>query len=385
MFAPVSPPALFTSPSPRSPRTPTAMSVELDEEAKKKLQQRRSSNVRRVSGVDLSVHHYVPFIPKRKSSMSSGCRITANSEVFADYKHIFPYIMDDGKMTLLTEYDFHNKMSRKYKALFGDTYIYPILGANLTVQEDMLCELTREDKTILELLVLPEVEIMIPGGISTVRTNNKRVGLFIIGKSGDIFPASLRVIKNREIQQLEERFANCGMMKNFAVPEIGESTTSNHVVEQFVQGMDKPDVRRIRDVVGIVESQEEFIAKMEAYGIFHTYVEQLDLATYYENVRNRKTRFVDAGDWREYKDDEPFDWSDWDALSKRRGTETSEDSGIAHDDGPGSPNSVVICDMPKCNSVSGCKGPQQDDEMPPLVSAKDDDDVFMSHNGAGCD
>ncbi|KAL3190993.1 hypothetical protein MRX96_019234 [Rhipicephalus microplus] len=149
--------------------------------------------------------------------------------------------------------------------------------------------------------------------------------------------------------------------------------------------MDKPHVRRIRDVLGIIESQEEFIAKMEAYGIFHTYVEQLDLATYYESVRNRKSRFVDTGDWREYKDDEPFDWSEWDAMSKRRGTETSEDSGIAHDDVPSSPNSVVICDLPTCNGngVCGHKGSKQDEEVPPLVSAKDDDDVFMSHNGTG--
>lgn len=377
----VSPPALFTSPSPRCPRT--TMSVELDEETKKKLQQRRSSNVRRVSGVDLSVHHYVPFIPKRRTSMSSGCRITANSEVFADYKHIFPYITDDGKMTLLTEYDFHNKISRKYQALLGDTYIYPILGTNLSVQEDMLCELTRDDKEFMEFLVLPEVEIMIPGGISTVRTNHKKIGLFIVGKKGDIFPASLKVIKNREIKELEERFENRGVMKNFAVPEIGESTTSDHVVEQFIQGLEKPHVRRIRDVLGIIESQEEFLAKMEAYGIFHTYVEQLDLATYYENVRNRKSRFVDTGDWREYKDDEPFDWSDWDALSKRRGTEASVDSGIVQEDVPSSPNAVVICDMPKCNGVSGHKGSQQDDEVPPLVSAKDD--AFTSHNGAGGD
>lgn len=365
------------------------MSVELplDEEAKKRLQQRRSSNVRRVSGVDLSVHHYVPFIPKRKTSISSGCRITSNSEVFADYKHIFPYITEYGKMTLVTEYDFHNKMSRKYKALLGDTYIYPILGTNLTVQDDELCELTREDKKFLEFLVLPEVEMMIPGGVATIRTNNKRIGLFIVGKRRDIFPAGLKVIKNREIKLLEEKLETWSVMKNFAVPDIGESTTSDHVVEQFVQGMDKPNVRRIRDVLGIVESEEEFLAKMEAYGIFHTYVEQLDLVTYYENVRNRKTRFVDTGDWREYKDDEPFDWSEWDALSERRNTETSEDSGIAHDDVAGSPNSVVICDLPNCsaNGVPGRKGSQQDDEVPPLVSAKDDDDVFMNHNGTNCD
>lgn len=363
------------------------MSVELplDEEAKKKLQQRRSSNVRRVSGVDLSVHHYVPFIPKRRTSVSSGCRITANSEVFADYKHIFPYITDDGRTTLVTEYDFHNKMCRKYKALLGDTYIYPILGTNLSVQEDLLCELTRDDKKFLEFLVFPEVEIMIPGGISTIRTNNKRIGLFIIGKRGDIFPAGLKTITNRELKQLEEKLETWAVIKNFAVPDLGESPTSDHVVEQFVQGMDKPHVRRIRDVLGIIESQEEFIAKMEAYGIFHTYVEQLDLATYYESVRNRKSRFVDTGDWREYKDDEPFDWSEWDAMSKRRGTETSEDSGIAHDDVPSSPNSVVICDLPTCNGngVCGRKGSKQDEEVPQLVSAKDDDDVFMSHNGTG--
>lgn len=363
------------------------MSVELplDEETKQKLQQRRSSNVRRVSGVDLSVHHYVPFIPKRKASITTACRITGYSEVFSDYKHIFPYISEDRKMTLLTEFDFHLKMSRKYQALLGDTYIYPILGVNLSVQEDMLCELTRDDKEFLEFLVLPEVEIMVPGGVASIRTNSKRMGLFIISKKGDIFPAGLKVIKNREIKQLEDKLESWTVHKNFAVPDNTAAITSDHVVEQFVQGMDKPNVKRVRDVLGIVESEEEFLAKMEAYGIFYTYVEQLDLATYYESVRNRKNRFIDTGDWREYKDDEPFDWSQWDALSERRNTETSDDSGIPHDDLPSSPNSVVICDLPKCNEngVPSRKDSRQDEEMPPLVSAKDDnnDDVFTGADG----
>lgn len=362
------------------------MSVELplDEETKAKLQQRRSSNVRRVSGVDLSVHHYVPFIPKRKASITTSCRITGYSEVFSDYKQIFPYITDDGKMTLVTEFDFHQKMSRKYKALLGDTYIYPVLGVNMSVQEDMLCELTREDKKFLEFLVLPEVEIMVPGGIASIRTNSKRMGLFIISKKGDIFPADLKVIKNREIRQLEEKLESFNVHKNFAVPDNTAAITSDHVVEQFVQGMEKPTVRRVRDILGIVESEEEFLAKMEAYGIFYNFVEQLDLTRYYESVRNRKNRFIDTGDWREYRDDEPFDWSEWDALSKRRNTETSDDSGIVHDDVPGSPNAVVVCDRPKCseNGLPSRKDSQQDEEVPPLVSPKDDnnDDVFA---GAG--
>lgn len=362
------------------------MSVEIpiEDEPKPRLDQRRSSNVRKVSGVDLSTHHYVPFIPKRRPSQGGICRITASSEPFSDYKHIFPYIYPDGKTTLLTEYDFHNKMCRKYQALLGDTYIYPILGTNLTVEKDMLQELTREDTKYLELLILPEVEIMIPGGIATIRTNFKRIGLFIVGKRNDIFPAGLKMIKNREIKELEKKLEDRSFLnKNFAVPDIGESTTSDHVVEQFLTGMNIPNVKHLREVLHIVESEEEFLAKMKAHGILHTSVEQLDLPTYYENVRNRKNRFIDTGDWREYKDDEPFDWSEWDAFSKRRDTLTGEDLGINLNDLAASANAVLICDAPDCEETGKEARNESlgDEGIPPLVSAKaeEDDDFFINH------
>lgn len=362
------------------------MSLEVEfppeEEGKPRLEQRRSSNVRRVSGVDLSTHHYVPFIPKRKASVGTVCRITGSSQAFSDYKHIFPYITPEGKTTLVTEYDFHLKMSRKYKALLGDTYFYPILGVNLKVERDMLQELTREDKQYLELLVLPEVEIMVPGGIETVRTNDKRIGLFIIGKRGDIFPAGLKTIKNREITQLEMKLEARALNKNFAVPDIGESTTSDHVIEQFVQGLDIPNIKRLRQVLNIVESEDEFLAKMEELGIIHTNVGQLDLATYYENVRHRKSRFIDTGDWREYKDDEPFDWSQWDASSSRRDTLTGQESALHLNELSTSPNAVLICGVPNCEEAGkpSRNESQGDEEVPPLVSAKTDgdDDVFIN-------
>lgn len=352
------------------------------------VQQRRAStSQRRVSGVDLAAHHYVPFIPKRKASTGSACRITASNAPFVDYKHIYPYIDVNGTTVLLTEYDFHKRMARKYKGLLGDVYLYPVFGTDIKVSKDELCELTRSDEKFLQVLLLPEVEMMVPGGIDTIRTNKKRLGLFIIGKKGDIFPGALKTILNKEMKELEMKLEGMQMTSNFAVPEVRESMTSDRVIQQFIQGLEIPNVKRIWDFLGFTETEEEMrqkIEKMESVGILYTPLPEFDMAAYYDQVRYRKNRFVDMADWREFKDDEPFDWDQWETTNCSPDPDSGASSRKASEDQV-TPNTVLLCELPNNEGaldVSGRASSQTDEDMPALVNSRateGDDDVFRGN------
>ncbi|GIY18994.1 uncharacterized protein CEXT_681401 [Caerostris extrusa] len=73
----------------------------------------------RITGKSHSMddHHYVPCLDDfPKFDHISGCRITEKQLYFKDYKCTYPIIDLDGTSRMVTEHDFHCRITAKYKS-----------------------------------------------------------------------------------------------------------------------------------------------------------------------------------------------------------------------------------------------------------------------------
>ncbi|KAG8195169.1 hypothetical protein JTE90_023344 [Oedothorax gibbosus] len=153
----------------------------------------------RITGKSHSMdeHHYVPCMDNfPKLERSSGCRITEKQLCFKDYKYAYPIIDLDGTTRLVTEHDFHCRITSKYRAMAGHKYVYPVLGATTDKKaKDMTSVI--EDKSLQDVVIPSEVELIIKGGIEDVLRMHDSEYLFIQSKEGSIIPAALREIRGK--------------------------------------------------------------------------------------------------------------------------------------------------------------------------------------------
>lgn len=153
----------------------------------------------RITGKSHSMdeHHYIPCMDNfPKFDRLSGCRITEKQLCFKDYKYAYPIIDMDGTTRMVTEHDFHCRITSKYRAMAGHKYVYPVLGATTDKKaKDMTSVI--EDKSMQDVILPSEVEIIIKGGVEDVLRLHDSEYLFIQSKEGSIIPAALKEIRGK--------------------------------------------------------------------------------------------------------------------------------------------------------------------------------------------
>jgi len=288
-----------------SESTGTGSSQKSSPTSSPKLDRRRRSSAALKNGP----HNYTPFYPRRASMAIRG-RVCSSSEVFKDCRPIYPFIGLDGNTLMVSEFDFHVKMAKKYKALLGDRYIYPVLDETLPkgFTANDLEDITKQDKTMLDFFIPHEVELMVPGGIKTVKRGASEK-VYIFAKQGDlVMPTAIKVVLNREMKEFQKKRETLNSASHYAVPSNDVDITSDEVVQAFIAGLEVPTVRRLRDLLGLHEDAEEAMERMKELGLLEKYLVTVDDSTYFK----QRSRFADFGaDYRDFKDDEEFDLSEF--------------------------------------------------------------------------
>ncbi|OQR70051.1 hypothetical protein BIW11_01749 [Tropilaelaps mercedesae] len=264
-------------------------------------------------------HSYIPFIPRRQSMVIRD-RVAGVSEINKDCVHIYPYLREDGTMVVVSEYDFNVKMQKKYKALLGDKYVYPVMDSAPKVTEEELLEVTRDDKELLDYFIPHEVEVMVPGGIRTFKKDAANTLLMLSNKDSRIYEVKVKSVTCKEMKEFESQRQALADSSQFCVPTNTGDINADDVIIHFIAGMQVPTVRRLRNVFGFCESKDEILDKLRQMGLLEKYEDKIDDEAYFKTFVNNRSRIFDAHcDYRRLKEEElaySFDLSDTSAKAE---------------------------------------------------------------------
>lgn len=324
-------------------------------------QQRRRSSVTTQG----RSHNYVPHFPRRESMVIRD-RIAGVSEINKDCIPIYPYLKSDGSTVMVSEYDFNVKMQKKYKALLGDKYIYPVMDMTPRIcDEDDLLDVTKDDKEILDYFIPHEVEVMVPGGIRTVQKDASN-NLYMFANNVDrVYIVKVKVVMCKEMKEFEAQQKAMADSSQFCVPTNTGDITADDVITHFIAGMEVPTVRRLKNVFGFSEGEDEILGKLREMGLLDKYEVQIDDEQYFKTFINNRSRIFDVGcDYRRLKAEEQaysFDLSDLPSKSdsEERPSDTSFESEV--DIEPfklnGQHTSSSFVTAPSCDSGLGLETP----------------------------
>lgn len=271
----------------------------------RRLSQKQDSQSRR--------HSYVPFIPPRESKAIRD-RVAGTSDVFKDCKHIYPYIKEDGTKMMVSEYDFHVKMQKKYKALLGDKYVYPVMDVAVKLADVELIDVSKDDKALLDLFIPHEVEVMIPGGLKTIKKDVKE-NLFVFANAEELVPLKIKAVTCKEMKEFQGKQDARASSNQFCVPTNTGDISADSVIEHFIAGMEVPTVRRLKNVFGFSEGAEEILSKLRESGLLEKYEVKIDDEQYFKNFVNNKSRVSEFGfDYRRLMEEQKqYGAEEWEA------------------------------------------------------------------------
>lgn len=234
-------------------------------------------------------------------------RVAGASEINKDCIPIYPYIKEDGTKLMVSEYDFNVKMQKKYRALLGDIYIYPVLdpGKRPKIAKEELLEITKEDTRFLDYFIPHEVEVMIRGGIHTLKRDASD-NLYMFGKQdNDVYEVKLKMVTCKEMKEFEAQQKTMADSSQFCAPTNTKDITADDVITQFIAGLHVPTVRRVKNVFGYCEGEVEILNKLREMGLLEKYEEEIDDEKYFQQFVKNKSRIFDVGfDYRRLKEEE---------------------------------------------------------------------------------